>query len=298
MRYGDCPAGLRTRPFTRTEANAAGIGDSMLQDGPWRQVFRGVWVHASLPDTRELRLAAAKLVVPSRAVACGLTAAWLYGADVRRVDDLDVHVSFPKAQRIRPRPGLVVSQETLAPGDVWTSGDLAVTSPIRTAFDCLRLLRGSERLVVADALTALRRTSVDELRRYFAGQRRLRNLRVGEQLLDDIEPRSESAMETRTRVLLVSSGMPRPVAQFDLTDAAGRFVARLDLAYPELKIAIEYDGAWHWRQRREDDRRRDAVRALGWIVLVFSADDIFGDPDRVVNDVWAARRRAAARTAG
>ena len=38
-------------------------------------------------------------------------------------------------------------------------------------------------LVVADALTHADLVTVDELRRYFAGQRRLRNLRIGEVLL-------------------------------------------------------------------------------------------------------------------
>jgi very-short-patch-repair endonuclease len=39
-------------------------------------------------------------------------------------------------------------------------------------------------------------------------------------------------------------------------DEAG-FVARVDFAYPDLKIAIEYDGLWHGeRQAFLSDRRR------------------------------------------
>jgi len=243
-----------------------------------------------------MRLAAVRLVLPLRAVVWGLTAAWLYGADVRREDDLDIHVSFPKGGRIRKRPGVVVSQETLAPSDVWTMQGLQITSPVRTAFDCMRLLHGAERLVVADALTHLQRTSVAEINAYFASQLRLRNLRRGALLIDQIEPKSESPMETRLRVLLTDAGLPRPEAQWVVRDRRDRIVARLDLAYPAAKLAIEYDGAWHWRQRREDDRRRDAARRLGWLILVVSADDFYVTPDEVVSQVRAelAVRRTAA----
>jgi hypothetical protein len=57
----------------------------------------------------------------------------------------------------------------------------------------------------------------------------------GTALLRDViclaEPLSESPMETRLRLLLVDAGAPRPVAQYDVRDARGRFLARVDLAY-------------------------------------------------------------------
>ena len=290
------PEELRTTPFTLAQAAAAGVSATALQSAPWRRVFRGVWAHADLEDSRDNRLAAAQLVIPAYGVLCQLTAAWIYQADVRREDDLDVHVGFPEGKRLRKRPGLVVSQETLQPSDIWTISGVAVTSPVRTAYDCLRLLRGRERLVVADALTHLGVTTVEELRGYFATQRRMRNLRIAERLVDDIEPKSESPMETRLRLVVIDGGLPRPEAQWEVTNPAGVVLWRLDLAYPGEKIAVEYDGAWHWKQRRDDDRRRAALRALGWEVLVFDADDVYGNPDRVVQQIRAAlraRRRAS-----
>jgi very-short-patch-repair endonuclease len=249
-----------------------------------------------MEDTRDNRLAAARLVIPRHGVLCLLTAAWVYQADVRREDDFDVHVGFPEGKRIRNQPGLVVSQETLRPSDIWVIDGVAVTSPVRTTYDCLRLLHGRERLVVADALTHLGATNLEELRAYFSIQRRMRNLRIAELLLDHIEPKSESPMETRLRLVLVDGGLPRPEAQWEIRNAAGVVVWRLDLAYPAEMIAVEYDGAWHFKQRREDDRRRAALRALGWDVHVFDADQVYGDPDGVVREVRTAlraRRRAS-----
>src|SRR3954468_10052404 len=284
------PDALRNRPFTRAEARAVGLTDKALESSPWRQVFRTVWVHQEVPDSRELRLAAARLVIPDYGVLCGLTAAWVLGVDVRREGDLDVHVGFAKGRRIRKRDGLEVCQETLDESDWCLIDGVRVTTPLRTAFDCLRWLRGAERVVVADALAHERLVSLEELRAYFASKRRLRNLRIGEALLDLVDAKSESPMETRTRLVIITGGLPRPVAQWEIRTPAGTFVARADLAYPEHKVAVEYDGAWHWAQRRADDRRRTAMPALGWEVLVYSSEDVYGDTDTIGREVGAALR--------
>jgi very-short-patch-repair endonuclease len=223
-----------------------------------------------------------------------LTAAWIHGVDVRRLDDLDIHVAFPKGGRIRKRDGLVVCQETLEASDLTIIDGIQVTTPLRTAFDCARWLRGAERVVVVDALTHAGLVTVDAIRGYIAGKRRLRNLRVAEQVLELVDSRAESPMETRLRVLLIESGLPRPVSQLNVRDTNGRFVARLDLAYEEAKVAVEYDGALHWKQRREDDRRRDRLRELGWVVLVYSADDYYGHRREIAEEVGRHLRRRGA----
>jgi len=290
MSVSRVPAALTTGPFSRSQARAYGVSDSALQGRPWQPVLRGVWKHESVPDDRATRLSAARLVVPSGGVFVSLTAAWLHGADVRRAGDLAVHAGFPPGRRIRAQRFLVVTQETLGCDDVVHIDGLPVTTPVRTVFDALRLLRGAERLVVADAMCHLGLIGVPALRGYFDSQRRLRNLRIGERLVDLIEPLAESPMETRLRVALVDGGLPRPVVQYDVIDLCGRFVARLDLAYVVERIGAEFDGAWHWDRRRDDDRRRDKLRALGWEILVFSADDLRA-PEVVVARVAAALRR-------
>ena len=278
-------------PFTTAQAIAAGVTPTQLQSRNYRQVFRGVWVAADLDDTRGVRFASARLVIPPRGRLCGLTAAWLLGGDVRRLDDLDVHVGFAKGERVRTRPGIEVCQETLDDTDIITLDGIQLTNPIRTVFDCLRWLRAPEGLVVADSLTHSGLLSVDELRAYFASKRRLRNLRIGERLVDLIEPLTESPMETRTRVALIDGGLPRPTPQHEVRHAHGGLAGRLDLAYPEAKLGVEYDGADHWKQRREDDRRRAAIRACGWEVLVYSADDVFKTPWTMCAEVRSQLRR-------
>jgi len=161
-------------------------------------------------------------------------------------------------------------------------------------------LRADRRVVVRRGRSSGRRSgcprgvpreqAASRPRRDETTQHRLRNLRVAELLLDEVEPASESPTETRLRVRLVEFGLPRPIAQFEVRSPRGEFVARLDLAYPQHKVAVEYDGAWHWKQRRDDDRRRDAMRAAGWVVLVYDADDVYGGPERIVREVRQALR--------
>src|SRR5581483_7924763 len=119
-----------------------------------------------------------------------------------------------------------------------------------------------------------------ELSTYCLTHRGLRGVRQLRRVCELMNPRSESPMETRVRVLLVMSGLPVPESQVVVLDRSGRFVARADLGYPEEKVIIEYDGAFHWEQRRADDRRREAMRALGWTVLVVSRDDYYETPQR------------------
>jgi hypothetical protein len=52
-------------------------------------------------------------------------------------------------------------------------------------------------------------------------------------------------MESRLRLILVFGGLPRPVSQFVVRDRTGMFVARVDLVYPEQRLAIEYEGDHH-----------------------------------------------------
>ena len=74
-----------------------------------------------------------------------------------------------------------------------------------------------------------------------------------------------SPQETRLRLLLHRSALPRPIAQFVVRDARG-FVARVDFAWPEAKVAVEYEGTWRGesaQQVAKDRRRLNRLTAAG-----------------------------------
>jgi very-short-patch-repair endonuclease len=94
-------------------------------------------------------------------------------------------------------------------------------------------------------------------------------------------------METRVRLLLVDGGLPQPVAQHVVCDAFGRFIARVDMAYPKKRIALEHDGDHH-RSRsvyQSDVRRRNALTDAGWTVVTIVAAEFYGSPQQIVERV-------------
>ncbi|MGY2127290.1 endonuclease domain-containing protein [Blastococcus sp. SYSU DS0617] len=99
---------------------------------------------------------------------------------------------------------------------------------------------------------------------------------------------AESPPETRVRLLLRGRGVPTPVAQYEVRHD-GRFVARVDFAWPELEVALEYDGAWHGEkgQFARDRRRLNRLQEAGWRVVFVTAADLH-DPVRLLAMVRAA----------
>lgn len=61
----------------------------------------------------------------------------------------------------------------------------------------------------------------------------------------------------------------------------------IDVAHRELKIAIEVDGVGHSfsRQKLVDARKTAFLESRGWRVLRFKNKEIFGDLDRVIDQV-------------
>jgi very-short-patch-repair endonuclease len=72
------------------------------------------------------------------------------------------------------------------------------------------------------------------------------------------------------------------------------FVARVDFAWPERRLALEYDGLWHGGagQFIRDRERLDRLREAGWQVVFVTAADL-RDPDRLLARIAAALAASA-----
>ena len=104
-------------------------------------------------------------------------------------------------------------------------------------------------------------------------------------------------METRLRLLLIGGGLPRPVAQHVVLDGSGQFVARVDLAYPDRRLAIEYDGREAHLEPGAfmvERRRQNRLLALDWMLVRFTAADVYRQSWQVIRDVRAALGARAA----
>ncbi len=104
---------------------------------------------------------------------------------------------------------------------------------------------------------------------------------------------TESPLESDMLNLLKDRDMPMPKLQYEVWQWE-RFIARLDFAYPEQRVAIEVDGfRYHdGRQAFDADRARsNEIQAMGWLVLRITSKHLEEDPDGVV--AWV--RRALSR---
>jgi hypothetical protein len=102
---------------------------------------------------------------------------------------------------------------------------------------------------------------------------------------------AESPPESLTRILLLAAGLPRPIAQIRIDDDYGRPVYRLDMGWPQCRVAIEYDGAQHWTdpaQRARDIERLEFLAAREWTIVRVSWLQLRDRPQMVVNRVAKA----------
>jgi hypothetical protein len=90
-----------------------------------------------------------------------------------------------------------------------------------------------------------------------------------------VDGRSESPPESWVRVACALAGLPAPVPQYDVVHE-GCWLARGDLAWPDAKLLVEYEGAYHFDgvQIRKDDERYRRLLAAGWRVIRLSAADL------------------------
>lgn len=132
-------------------------------------------------------------------------------------------------------------------------------------------------------------SSIDELRTTVASTRWM-NVRRLRAALDLVREDSWSPRESRLRVQLVLAGLPEPLLNQDVYDDHGRFLACVDLAYPHLKIAIEYQSMLHHSRYAADVERIAALRAAGWTVIEVTSD-LLSRPDALIARVSAALHR-------
>lgn len=178
---------------------------------------------------------------------------------------------------------------------------LRVTDPVRTVIDLGLVL---PKWSVSDALSrglTTRLLGIAEVERLrdALGRRGRNGTGIMRQVLEErmlTASTEESVLEARFVDLVRRYDLPVPVFQHEVWHA-GRFMARIDAAYPELLLAIEVDGfAAHSSPDafQRDRTRQNRLVALGWTVLRFTWPDVVQDPTSVASTIHQARARLLA----
>jgi len=268
--------------------------------GRWTRVDRGVHLVAGAPFDWTTRLLAAVLGAGDGAVASHFAAARLWG--LAGFGRAFVELSIPRGGRFR-RNGIRTHESTdLDRCKIVRRDGVPVTDPDRTILDVARYV-GIKRLtrVVEGARRAelvtwssLISTLARHARRGRPGIRRLRAVILAGAHREEV---TDTDVELMVLGLLTEAGLPEPLIHHRIEDGE-RFVAEVDLAYPQWRIAIECDGDIHLlpEVRERDLPRQNDLVLTGWTVLRFSRDRVWTRPEAIVAEVLAAvadRRRAS-----
>lgn len=235
------------------------------------------------------------------------TAALMWGFPLPPLANDDLHVAVLRPARapagrgvrghqLHPRGVAVVSLESgvrlTDPATTWTLlgstlrhpydliavGD-SVVSPVRIA--------GPHGRTVREAFASL-----DDVSRVVEAVNKRRGIVAVREALPRVRSGARSRTESWTRLTLVDGGLPEPELNHDVYDAAG-FVGCVDLAYPDHRVGVEYEGDQHRTdaaQWQRDIERYARLAAAGWQIVRVTRDMLFLRPEllaRLVADTLA-----------
>jgi hypothetical protein len=270
-----------------------------IRDGQLTRFSRRVLVERERQLAFKTRAAAALLLAGPRAVLTSHTAVRMFGCTA--ADTGQTHVLVDYHRKVPGVPGLSVHKGLFDEQDVILLDGLRVY-----ALECAiteLLCRESRRVALACLDQALAFLPVEQRGEFRAevlhriGTRRdPRGRRRSQVLLNLASGLAESPAESWLLLSLFDKGFAIPAQQFPVRDINGRERYRLDFAWEEPRVALEYDGYAAHAERTELDAARDEdLRRRGWLVIRADVDDL-RDPTRLHAELQQAfwQRRYAA----
>lgn len=239
--------------FLRRDALAAGYSDRDLRQasaaGSIRRIRHGAYVDASVwngASVEAQHLMLADAVVRSHDAPLALShtsAAVAHGLRTYQQDLSKVHVLCLDDSIGRTHADVVYHHTTpRSREDMTVVSERLVVPPTRAALESALLTGVRNGLVVVDSVLNLGLSTVDDIEREFLrieGARGSQALRLTVKLA---RPGSESVGESLGRYLMWRHHIPEPVLQYEVRDAEGNLVARLDWTWPQLGLCAEFDG--------------------------------------------------------
>ncbi|MGH3980338.1 MAG: DUF559 domain-containing protein [Pseudonocardiaceae bacterium] len=266
---------------TRARAEAV-IGrravTSLLATGRLRVLWSGILVPRDLVLDPITRATAALLAAGTDAALTGLTAAWLQGCSAATTPV--VHVVVPYSRWVRGGDGFVVHHGRRQLEDVVTVHGLRALPLDAAVTELLCSDQPRRALAVADqAAGLLPEASRPAFRARIVDRLAVRADRRGTAraaaLLELVTGDADSPPESWLKLLVVEAGYPQPTTQFKIFDLHGRLRYILDLCWPQLRIALEYDGYEAHEHREVDDAwRDDDLARRGWLTIRATAEDL------------------------
>lgn len=245
-----------------------------------------IWEAADAVARHRLTASAVRLVYDEGVALSHVSACLEYGAPTWQLDLSRVHLTSLDGRGERTAAGVVHHRGSCGVLDVTRDEQGWITAPTRTALDTACSLSQEPAVVLLDWFLHEGLTTKDELELGRTAMHRWPDslsLRRAVQLADGS---AESVGESRFRLLCRRFRLPAPIAQYEIRHPNGKLAGRVDFAWPEHRLIVEFDGRekYHRFRRpgesleeaimREKDRE-DLLRELtGWRVVRITWADL------------------------
>jgi hypothetical protein len=205
----------------------------------------------SLRDIWEARTREARHLVLSRlayefaktsVVLSHVSAAVIHGAPLWDLSLGEVHLTRIDGKSGRREAGIIQHRGQLREGEVMLVDGRKVTSPTRTALDLTTIADLEHALPAMDHFLRTGRTTKADLRGGAKAMAQWANTLGTDLVINFADGRRESLAESRTAVLLIGTGKPSPEPNYEIRDRYGNVLWRVDFAWPELGVFLEFDG--------------------------------------------------------
>jgi len=294
--------------FSTASALAAGVTAGALRNPAITQPFRGANVVGAATTLTQRATACAARTAGVFAF-CGVTAAALHGIPLPPATDvafrpLDVAVVAP---RTPPRAEGVIGHRFAAHSfKVVMISKLPVVEAAAAWCQLAEVVSREDLVAAGDYLLSgdpwagrgrhalCSKEQLEAAALAHAGKRGAKNVRWA---LARIRPGVDSRPESILRLVLIAAGLPEPVIHHAAVLADGRVLLHPDLAFPQFKIALEYQGDGHRQRDRflSDIERLELFRAAGWELIQVTSRDLFQARADFLERVFTALRRSGYR---
>lgn len=292
-------------PKRRDASGASGPTPGRARGPRWRAVSSGLYVPADTDSgVVEQRIVEAVAGCGGTAAATGWAslawrrARWFRGLGPDGRTLLDVPVALGDRRTVRPRPGVVVSDDWLFDDDVGTVDGLPITAAERSvSYEARRATSLTRAVQVIDMAAADDLVDIASMTAYAARLRARPGIKRLRTALLWAEENVWSPREVPMRLLWQRAvAGARLLCNAPIFDRNGTHLLTPDLFDPVARVAGEYDGALHLedRVRRRDLDRDELYRALGIEVVTMMSGDA-KDQERFLARLGAAHRRAVER---
>ncbi|MBG6178913.1 type IV toxin-antitoxin system AbiEi family antitoxin domain-containing protein [Arthrobacter sp. CAN_A1] len=305
-----CPSWLKlsTSPWTTAELADRNVSERqvarLVQTGDLVRLRRGCYLSGQLWEQQSSTTRALQRIyahhhsllrsTQSELVYSHTSAARIHGLHLWNVDD-SIHItqSFPTSPHGHG-PDVRPHYSPLAPESVSFRKGLQVTSLERTVVDCARILPYRQSLIIADNALYLgaNRPLMQDICLHFTGHKGIANARM---VLDHASALAESPGETLARHVIRRLRLPMPEEQVAVRTRHGNH--RLDFAWRELLLALEFDGKIKYfayapteEVLYQERRREKALMEDGWQFVRLEWADLFREAELRARLTIALRR--------